>query len=72
MALSFEELVLCPMSFKEGSLELWEEDRRVNFKQIKLRCNFSFFDFYGAFFIGIERIAAVYLIFLQVLIDIHK
>lgn len=45
MALSFEELVLCPMSFKEGSLELWEEDRRVNFKQIKLRCNSFFFDF---------------------------
>jgi hypothetical protein len=43
----FEEVVFDPASFKDGTLELWNEERSANFKQVKVGCNSIFFDYRG-------------------------
>jgi hypothetical protein len=47
-AYSFEEVVFDPARFKEGRLELWNEERSANFKQVAVGCNSIFFDYQGA------------------------
>jgi hypothetical protein len=46
-AYGFEEVAFDPASFKEGTLELWKEERSANFKQVEVGCNSIFFDYQG-------------------------